>query len=353
MADLKRQAARHEAWWRRDNDVPLVKNYCPQPVPCGGLDIDVPVEHIAERKCRNAEALHESPALQDSLITAQVNFATALYPAVAGAGWRFDEHTSWTLPAADRAADVEIRPFDPGHPLYARYARRLEKVLEHWSWETYLPVVGGYDGPADILAGLLGPETLALELYESPDAVRAAVDAATDFMCDVIDHERSLLRSAGLDGTGSATLFGTWQPGWAALYVEDFTALIGPDHYRRFFLEADRRIVSRFDSVLFHTHSAGWRNIEVMLELPEAVAFEFGNDPGGPDTDRRIEVVRSIQAAGRPVVCGSWNVPLPAAEMQRIVSALPAGGLDIRFQCGTQVDALDLYHRIKSGESLA
>ena len=347
MADLRQQAETNLAWWRRENNVPLVKNWFPEKSPCGGLDIDVPVSEIAERKLRNAEAQHQSVALQDSVITAGVNFATALYPAAAGAAYKVDRHTSWTVPTATRAKDVRIDRFDPGQELYAAYITRMEAVLAHWSWDTYLPVICGHDGPGDILAGFLGPEVLCLEMYESPDDVKAAIEAATDFMCDAIAFERTLFESAGAIDGGMATTFNTYQPGWCAVFVEDFTALIGPEHYAEFFLEADRRIIEQFDSVLFHTHSAGHKNIAEMLKLPRSTAFEFGNDPGGPDVAQRIEVVQSILADERPTTFGSWNIPLPVEDIDRIVEALPAQGLDVRFQCGSAEEARDVYARIK------
>ena len=347
MADLRAQAALHEAWWRRENTVPLVKNWYPEKLPFGGLDIDVPVSEIAERVLRNAEVQHESPALQDGLITAGINFATALFPAAAGAQYTFDRHTSWTIPTAQRARDITIAKFDPNQPLFSKYIERLEAVLAHWSWDTYLPVLPGHDGPSDILAGFLGPELLAIELYQSPDDVKAAAEAATDFMCATIEYERKLFESAGVTGS-MATLFNTYQPGWATVFVEDFTALIGPEHYREFFLECDRRIVTQFDSVLFHTHSAGYKNIAEMLKLPESVAIEFGNDPKGPGTTERIPVVQSILADNRPAICGSWNIPLPEEQMEMIVANLPPQGLDLRFQCTSAAEAMERYTWVKA-----
>lgn len=348
MVDLRKLAAGHLAWWRRENTVPLIKNYYPFKLPFGGLDVDIPAKDMAERALRNAEALHDAPAPQDCLVTAGVNFAPAFYPATAGAAWQVDRHTSWTIPTASRAADVRIGKFDPGLPVFASFIERMEALLAHWSWDTYLPVLPGHDGVADILAGFLGPETLALELYESPADVRAAAEMAAAFMCDLIAFEKRLFQSAGVfDEGGMATTFGTFQPGWATVFVEDFTALIGPEHYREFFLEYDRRLIEQFDTALFHTHSAGYRNIPEMLKVPASVAFEFGNDPKGPDPAQRIAVVREILASGRPAVCGSWNIPLPDADVTRIVTSLPPQGLDLRFQCRSEAEARDLYQRIK------
>ncbi|TVR50445.1 MAG: hypothetical protein EA425_09975 [Puniceicoccaceae bacterium] len=351
MVDLRRQAARHTTWWERRNDTPLVINWFPEPVPFGGLDVDVPVAEIRSRKLRNAEAQHRSRALQDGLVFARINFATALYPAAAGADFLFDRHTSWTLPKAERAREVCIESFDPGRGLYGAYRERLEALLEGWSWDAYLPATSGYDGPGDILAGFLGPEVLALELIDSPGDVHAAVEAATDFMCEVIRFEKNLFRSAGVTD-GTATPFNTYQPGWAGLLVEDFTTLINPDHYAEFFLAADRRLCAEMDSVLFHTHSAGYRHIPAMLELPPWVAFEIGNDPNGPNTLQRIEVVKSIQQDDRPVVCGSWNVPLPEDEIEAIRGGLSAPGLNLRFQCTSAEEAASLYRRLTTPDGL-
>jgi hypothetical protein len=281
------------------------------------------------------------------LITAGVNFATALFPAAAGAQYTFDRHTSWTIPTAQRAGDITIPKFDPNQPLFSKYIERLEAVLAHWSWDTYLPVLPGHDGPGDILSAFLGPELLAIELYQSPDDVKAAAEAATDFMCDAIEYEKKLFESAGVTGW-MATTFNTYQPGWATVFVEDFTALIGPGHYCEFFLECDRRIVAQFDSVLFHTHSAGYKNIAEMLKLPDTVAIEFGNDPKGPGTADRIPIVQSILDDGRPAICGSWDIPLPQAEMEMLVAHLPPQGLDLRFQCATAAEAIDVYQWVKA-----
>ncbi len=351
MVDLRKQTALHEAWWNMENTVPLVENYCPIPVPCGGLDIDVPVEEIAERKLRNAEAMHDSPGLQDTVVKAGVNFATALYPAVAGAGFKSDGHTSWTVHTAKTAKEITINKFDPGHSLYAEYLERLEEVLKHWSWETYLPVAAGYDGPFDILSGFLGPEVLSMELFLDPEGVKKAALDAAEFMTDIISFEKKLFQSAGLTDH-MLTLFGTWQPGWAGLYVEDFSALIGPHHYREFILEVDTQVTECFDSVMFHTHSAGYKNIEPMLELPAHVALEIGNDPKGPDLDTRIEVGKSVLADNRPLVLGSWNIPLPAEDLNRTVENLPPEGLNLRFQCDSVEQASVIYDCIKNGEEI-
>jgi hypothetical protein len=348
MVDLREQTQKYEVWWRKENDRPLVNSYYPQKLPFGGLDVNVPLDRLLERKLANAEVLHRSPCPQDTLIVQRVNYGTALYPSVAGAEARFEDGTSWGVHTCERAEEIEITPFDPAHPVYRTYLQKLELLLENWSWDTYLPVPSDYAGTFDILSAFMGPENLMVEMMSESDDVARAADAAADFMIDVIRFEKGLFRSAGFR-EWSPTLFASWQPGWSGLFSEDFSALVGPDHYREHILPYDRRVLAEFDSALFHTHSAGYKNNLEMLALPKTVAFEFGNDPGGPDTDTRIETVQAMLDDGRSVMMGSWSIPLSDDDINRIANALPSQGMDYHFQCNSAEEAAELYGRLKAG----
>lgn len=346
MADMRRTVELHKQWWTRENDEVLVANYSrsPVPIPCGGLDIEVPPSEMADRKERNALALQASA--QDMLVTATPNFATAFRPAVLGAGFESDGHTSWSIPVAESAAELEVQPFDPEHPLYQEYLVRLQPLLDNWSWETYLPTLAGGDGPMDVLSGLLGPSNLAMELYLHPDDVkRCAMDAARE-VAAMLRYEKALMHEAGFTD-GMACLFSVWLPRDGALFVEDFSALVGEDHYREFFIEPDAVVLRELPASLYHTHSAAYKCMPAMLDTPGVTAFEFGNDPLGPGTDTRIAVAQSIQEAGHPLQMGSWNVPLPREDMEKIVRSLDPRGLIIRFQVDSWEQSQKTYDWVK------
>jgi hypothetical protein len=346
MADMRPIVKLHEQWWQRENTEVLVAHYSPSPVriPCGGLDIEVPPSEMADRKERNALAQHAS--MQDMLVTALPDFSTAFRPAVLGAGFESDGHTSWSIPVAESAAELEVEPFDPNHPLYQEYLARLQPLLDNWSWETYLPTCAGVLGPLDVLSALLGPSNLALELYLHPEDVkRCAMDAARATV-EMMEYELALLRDAGFTD-GMACRFSVWLPEDGALFTEDFSALVGEEHYREFFIDPDAATLRALPASLYHVHSAADKCMPAMLDTPGVTAFEFGNDPHGPDTDTRIAVAQSIQEAGCPLQMGSWNVPLPREEMERIVRALDPRGLIIRFQAQTWEESCRLYDWVK------
>ena len=325
----REKAELHKTWWRRENAAPLVAPYIPSASPYGGLDIEVPPASIVARKKANAEVEAGLPG--DTLIVAGVEFGPAFLPALAGAGFEHDGHTSWSIPAFRSAAEASVRPFDPAHPLFREYRRRLDSLLEHWSWDTYLPGLADYLGPLDITAGLLGPETLAVELLDNPQAVRRLAHEAAAFMAEVLDYERDLHRQAGLQG-GVTDNFGVWLPGRGVRASEDFAALVGPVQFDDFFVEADTRAYANSDHVFMHVHSAACRNMPGFLRTRAIGAIELGNDPNGPDLSARLESAQLIQASGRALQFGSWEIPLPAAEIERAMRTLAPRGLLVRFQ---------------------
>ena len=335
----------HKTWWRRENNAPLQAHFAPIQLPFGGLDISVPVKEIGPRK--QANAVVQATVAQDLLVVARVDFGPAFLPALAGAGFQHDGHTSWNIPIAERCADVTIPDFTPDNPLWIAYTERREQMLAHWSWEGYLPGHASNVGPLDIVAGLLGPENLALEMYEDPAGVLELALAAADLLAAVMREDLAALRARG-PADGTTELYSIWLPGNGVRFVEDFTALIGPKQTREFVLPASRRATQGFDSILYHTHSAAWRNLPIMAEIGGNVAIEFGTDPGGPDLATRIVAARQVQELGLPLQYGSWNHRLSDVEIDQVVTGLDPRGLILRFQTESCAEAAKLYDRIAS-----
>ncbi len=346
--DQRRIVQLQKQWWKRTNRQVLASHYAPVSVPYGGLDIEIPVNEIGPRKLANAEARMKAQEFTggDTLIVEGVNFSVAMVPAIAGAGFAYDQHTSWSIPATDRIEDLRIRRFDPGHPRMAEYVKRLEQLLKHWSWQTYLPSLADYLGPMDILAGLLGPENLAVALYERPEDVKSRAMDAAEFLREMIAYELRLHRDAGMV-EGVTDVFSMWLPGTGVRMSEDFSALVGPEHFHEFFVEPLSRVFESVDSAFLHTHSAAIQCMGGFVGVRNIGAIELGNDPGGPGLERRIEAGRMVQARGLPLQMGSWNMPLPMSEMERLVKGLDPRGLIVRFQAQSMEEARELYAAVK------
>ncbi len=333
----------HRQWWTRTHPHPLVGLFAPVPVPFGGLDIDVPPDQIVARKRRNAEALACVPG--DKLAVATVNFSTAFVPSLAGAGFAYDAHTSWALPVASRIQDVKVMAFDPRHLRFEAYLRRLEPLLAAWSWETFLPGLADYLGPLDILAGMLGPEALAVAMLDEPALVRDRARAAAGMLRAMLDYELNLHRQAGLTD-GVTDVFATWLPGRGVRFSEDVSSLVGERHFRELFVEADAAAIAGLDSVFLHMHSVALPCLPAILEMPNLGAIELSNDPNGPPLDVLIAAGQRIQAAGKPFQLSNWNHPLTEAEIRRALERLDPRGLCITLQAASLAHARELFDSV-------
>jgi len=338
----------HRQWWERTNRERLALIYTPLPHPYGGLDVDVPVSEIASRKRANALVEYQVP--KDVLVTGYVDFATALIPGLLGAGFRCDQHTSWAIPAVQSIRDVSIPPFNPDHPLFQSFIERVKAVAAGWSWETYLPATHAYLGPLDVLAGVLGPERLAFDLYEEPELVRARAMDAAAFLEAMARYELDILRQAGVLG-GTPCAFNYWLPGDGFLFSEDFCALVSRRHYEQFFLEADTAFCQTVDSAFLHLHSAGFQCLPAILQNPYLRGLELANDINNTDLQKLIDAGRLVQEHNLPLQVSSWEHPLEEAEIERLLSALDPRGLIVALQARSLEEAERLYDKIKTWPS--
>ena len=319
-----------QQWWNRANRERLALIYTPLPHPYGGMDVDVPVESIAERKRANAEVEYYVP--KDVLVTGYVDFATALIPAMLGTGFHYTRQTSWAMPTLASIHDVRVPAFDPRHPLFQAYIQRVQAMLAGWAWDTYLPANYAYLGPLDVLAGLLGPETLALELYEHPDHVKGLAMELADYLVQMVHYELDLFRQAGVLAGGTPCAFNYWLPGDGFMFSEDFSALTSRKHYAQFFLEADIAFTRAVDSTLLHIHSAAFQCLPSILENPHVQALELANDINNTDVGKLIAAAKLVQDSGRPVQVSSWEHPLSDQEIERILNELDPRGLVVALQ---------------------
>jgi len=330
----------HKNWLARTNKAPLVEIYAPVEYPFGGFDVEVAPAEIAERKLRNAEAGRAIPT--DKLPAAFVDFGPPFLPALGGAGFEHDGVNCWSVPCAETAKDLRVKPFDPAHPLWVRYVALFEKLLDNWSWDSYLPGIFPMLGPMDVLSCMLGQEALSMELcLHGEDVRRVAADAARLFM-DVFKEQIRMLRQAGF-AEGSVDWMRIWMPGDSACYSEDYSALVGPQHFRDFFYEPNSTIMTSLDTAFLHVHSAAHKCLPEIIALRGINAIELSNDPNGPGMDELIELGKSVQDAQLALQMSNWEHPLEVSEIDKLLTSLEPEGLVVSLQASSLEEARDLY----------
>jgi hypothetical protein len=345
--NIRERIELHKSWLTRTNDAPLVNTFVSKRLTGGGGggDLDASPAEIVDRKRRGAESQLRVPG--DKIPVATIDFGTPLTPALGGAGVERDATHCWAVPCAKSVDELRVQPFDPDHPLWVRYIRLFEKILDDWSWETYLPGIASMLGPMDMLAGMLGPETLAMEMVTNPEGVRARAEDAAELFLQALDVQIGMIRQAGL-ADGTVDWMRIWLPGDGVCASEDFTALIGPAHFRDFVAAPFTKVLARLDTGMLHIHSAAHVCIPEIVKLPGLHAMELSNDPNGPDLDALIRLGGLVQDAGLSLQMSNWEHPLTIDEARHLLGSLDPRGLLVSFQTSSMEEARELYDLAKT-----
>lgn len=305
----------------------------------------MPVSDIKEQKLQNAEIA--STVQQDKLVTGNINFGPALGPSLFGAKFEYGKDTSWNHPITSSITELEIVKPSFDNPLWIKYEERLEKALEGWSYDTYIPCISDFLGPLDTLSALIGPENLSMALLLEPDVVKEKSIQIAYYLIDIFQYQSSLIKSAGLT-TGNADVFCKWLPGGGVTMSEDFSALVSPAHYEEFFLEPDSILAESMNTPILHTHSVAHKTMDNFVKIRNLKNIEIGNDPNGPNMDTRIIAAQKIQKAGLGLEFGSWCIPLPIEEIDKALNSIEKEGAMFCFQPRSIEESKDLYKHIKN-----
>ena len=332
-ADLSEKLELHVAFVAGELPRPLLRLFPPSgrasiyPNCDNGLSVE---DVIA--KCR----LPAAPAVDDDFFpVARVYFGTAMMVALAGGDFSCDGSTTWAHPTAGSAVGLNIRPLDDELPIWRDYASKFRALREA---EIPGVMIGLPDliGPLDIAAGLLGPEQLALDMMLEPEAVASVLDKCAALWKQVFDYH---VRELGLAGGGMVTTFNNFMPGRSAMWSEDFSALIGPEAYKKTGLASDGDLAGHLDSSIIHIHSAAGRCLPVIKNIEKLSAVEISNDPNGPPLSSIIEWASEIQAAGKSVMLSNWEHPLSDDDVDDILNRLDHRRLLVTLQCTSDSQA--------------
>jgi hypothetical protein len=190
--------------------------------------------------------------------------------------------------------------FDPDRSAwYGRLAQIIRALKEHIGGR-YPMTQALMQGPSDILAALRGMDRFCLDFIDQPDQLKAAIERTATIWIDLARDQFELIPA--FDGGYPAPRLEVWAPGRLIRIEEDATVLIGPELFRDFFLEADRRIFAAFDYSLIHLHSVNHKILPLLAGLTELSGLQVLIDPMGPPLEEMIGPLKAVQDAGKPLL---------------------------------------------------
>jgi len=199
-------------------------------------------------------------------------------------------------------------------PLWATFKELLAKLADHASGR-YMITSPDWGATADLLAITRGSESLCLDLLDKPEQVLTAVASIYPAWADAYQE---FYNWASHHGVGVLEWLKVWSQEPYVICACDFSALIGPAHFQRFFLPDIASRAATVGRAMYHLDGPNAiRHVDAILEIPEIKAVQY-SPPPGDSCLQWMELYHKIQDSGRSVyiICEPDEVLALAAALK-------------------------------------
>ncbi|MEK7685279.1 MAG: hypothetical protein AAB466_07650 [Verrucomicrobiota bacterium] len=209
------------------------------------------------------------------------------------------QSTSWSKPfVRDWAGHPQPR-IDPDNRWWRLYLQLLQESVRagKGKWVTGYPDL--HSG-IDALCAIRGPENLAMDLVNNPEAIHRALRQVTELWKFVVDTASEIILPAG-QGTSN------WTMGWSnhrflCLGQNDFSCLISPAMFETFCWQDNLECCAHVDHALYHLDGPGAiRHVPLLLRLDRLNCIQWIQGASRPWPSQWLDLLRRIQAGGKSV----------------------------------------------------
>lgn len=255
------------------------------------LDVDFRAERLAAEL-----AATDYPG--DGLPVAWPNLGPEIYSAWCGCEYHFTADSGWSQPLVhDWHTDIGKARLDMEHPLFKLCERFTDNLLELGRGKFLVGLTDFHSG-GDHLAALRDPQTLAVDMLENVDEVKAElVRAQTEYFM-AYDHFYKRIKAGGsLACSWMASLFGE---GRFYIPSNDFSCMVSKKMFDDVFLEGIAAECRFFDQAIYHLDGPGaLRHLDSLLQIKELDAIQWVCGAGNEGFARWAGVYQRIQRAGK------------------------------------------------------
>ncbi|MGE5255511.1 MAG: FCD domain-containing protein [Hyphomicrobiales bacterium] len=177
-------------------------------------------------------------------------------------------------------------------------------------------------GPSDMIGALLGQQEMVLSFkMKDPGAMRRVIEKVTQAFLSVLQAQRRLVPD--FHGGTALGFYHVWAPGPSIWWQDDLSAILSPEIYREFFLDAARLILAGHPHSAFHLHPASFFIIDELLSLEGLHVIEVNKDIGGPGVKDMLPILTKIMQTHGLILWGDLTI----RDMEVIRRHLPCRGL--------------------------
>jgi hypothetical protein len=326
--DYEISLQRMNAFWHRELiDRPVVQIALAKPldqrVPEPESRHATPAERWLDTEYQTALALarlSNREFLGDAMPIAYPNLGPEVFSSFYGCPIEFgDFGTSWTRPNLHDWSQVEQLRLDWHSPYLKKLHEMTDALLDVAKGKFIVGMADWHPG-GDCLAAFRDPQTLAVDMVEHLDAVKALLPRVEADYFAIYDMFYDKLRAAGQPIT-------TWLPlvyeGKYYVPSNDFSGLISTRMFEEVFLPGIINECRFLDRTIYHLDGPGaLRHLDLILGIPELHAVQWVPGAGRVEVVRWIGTYRRIQAAGKGL-----QVNAQFEEVDTVMEALDPHGV--------------------------
>lgn len=226
------------------------------------------------------------------------NLGPDFFPALYGGAIVFEDQTSYIQPFLKSWDDAEQAMLSRNHPYWKKMEELYAAFLDAGKNAFYVGWPDLHPG-ADCLVGIRGPQEMALDLFDEPDAIKQMLTRVTADFFKVYDHYYDKLTATGQACTGWPGIVSTRK--WH-VPSNDFSYMIGPEQFDEFFLPGLNEECDRFEATVHHLDGVGClRHLDSLLTIESLNAVQWIWGAGHGEVVDWIDVFKKIQAAGKGI----------------------------------------------------
>jgi len=239
----------------------------------------------------------------------------------AGCPYHYGAETTWTEPCLfDWNNDNAI--IDVNHPLSKKLEEFTKYSLELAKGKFIVGLTDYHPG-GDHVAALRDGQTLALDLLENGDYVKAKLESSYKEYFPAYDHYVNWLKKEG-------NPIASWIPitSETSMYIpsNDFSIMISKAMFDEFFLPGITQECRHYGNSIYHLDGPGaLRHLDSLLAIKELDAIQWVPGAGNDHCLQWLDLYKKILAAGKSIVCYPGNME----ELLVLKEQLPARGVGL------------------------
>ena len=258
--------------------------------------------------------------LGDTLPVAFPNLGPDVFAAFYGCSLEFaDTGTSWSKPILDEISEEPL--FLNRTSEYWIALEEMTDALFEIGKGRFLVGLTDLHPGGDCLAALRGPQNLAVDLLENPDAISHWMKRITTDYLTTYEHFYQRLVARGQPISTTWTTLAS--RGRFYMPSCDFSTMISPKMFAHFFLPAICEEVAFLDHAMYHLDGPGaLRHLDLLLDVPGLQAIQFVPTESDAAFLKWVHVYRRIQNAGKAL-----QVSCTFAEIKDVTDLLRPEGI--------------------------